>query len=86
MTQAVWCRAPQVSESWFYKWVDRTPTATERQRAEVDAAAERGLHGSPRIHADLQDEWVAGERENGGRIDGAAGTGRRCGYQQVYRL
>lgn len=66
---AVSCRALQVSESWFYKWVDRTPTATERRRAEVDAVVAeafgdaRGLHGSPRIHADLRaDGWSVSEK------------------------
>lgn len=66
---AVSCRALQVSESWFYKWVDRSPTVTEKRRAEVDAAvatafaAARGLHGSPRIHADLRDEgWRVSEK------------------------
>ena len=60
---AVACRALEVSESWFYKWQHRTrvPTRSERRRAELDAAvaeafeASHGLHGSPRIHADLRD-------------------------------
>jgi putative transposase len=58
---AVACRALSVSESWFYKWHDRQPTPGEQRRAELDAAvaeafkASHGLHGSPRIHADLRD-------------------------------
>ena len=60
---AVACRALCVSESWFYKWQHRTrvPTRSEQRRAELDAAVaeafeqSRGLHGSPRIHADLRD-------------------------------
>ena len=57
---AVACRALQVSESWFYKWVTRKPTSAEQRRAGLDAAVDtaftesRGLHGSPRIHADLR--------------------------------
>ena len=59
---AVACRALTVSESWFYQWHHRThtPTPSELRRAELDAAvadafeAAHGLHGSPRIHADLR--------------------------------
>jgi putative transposase len=64
---AVACRALEMSESWFYTWHHRThaPTPTEQRRAQLDAAvaeafeAAHGLHGSPRIHADLR---VAGWR------------------------
>ena len=70
---AVACRALTVSESWFYKWNSRqhqqTPTPAEQRRAEVDAAvaeafeAAHGLHGSPRIHADLRAAgWVVSEK------------------------
>jgi transposase InsO family protein len=51
------CALLGVSSSWFYKWLDRTPTPTQRRRAALDAAvaaaftAARGLHGSPRLHA-----------------------------------
>ncbi len=59
---AVACRALTVSESWFYKWHHRQhqPTPAEQRRAGIDAAvaeafeAAHGLHGSPRIHADLR--------------------------------
>ena len=56
---AVACRALGVSESWFFKWHDRPPTAAEQRRAGVDAAvkaafeASKGIYGSPRIHAGL---------------------------------
>lgn len=66
---AVACRALSVSESWFYKWHDRQPTSSEQRRAELDAAvaqafkASHGLHGSPRIHADVRDEgWRVSEK------------------------
>ena len=55
------CSLLGVSLSWFYKWISRTPTPTQRRRAEVDAAVAdafaraRGLHGSPRLHADLRE-------------------------------
>jgi putative transposase len=58
-----------VSLAWFYKWLDRSPTPRQRRRAEVDAAVRamfddaQGLHGSPRLHADLRDDgWVVTEK------------------------
>ncbi|MEU4674805.1 IS3 family transposase [Amycolatopsis sp. NPDC023774] len=70
---AVACRALTVSESWFYKWNSRrhqqTSTLAEQRRTEVDAAvaeafeASHGLHGSPRVHADLRAAgWVVSEK------------------------
>ncbi|QYN18944.1 IS3 family transposase [Amycolatopsis sp. DSM 110486] len=70
---AVACRALTVSESWFHKKNSRrhqqTPTLAEQRRTEVDAAvaeafeASCGLHGSPRIHADLRAAgWVVSEK------------------------
>src|SRR4051794_13187140 len=56
----VTCALLGVSTSWFYKWISRTPTTSEQRRAAIDAAvaeafkAARGLHGSPRLHADLR--------------------------------
>jgi len=56
------CRALGVSESWFYKWRDREPTARERRRADLDAAVKAsfgdsggnsGTYGSPRVFEDL---------------------------------
>ena len=59
---AVACRALEVSESWFYKWQHRRSTVSpdQQRRAQLDVAvadaftAAHGLHGSPRIHADLR--------------------------------
>jgi len=61
--------------SWFYKWIARADTAdglhtdTDRRRAQLDAAvasafeAARGLHGSPRLVADLRDlGWEVSEK------------------------
>ena len=68
---AVACRGLGVSESWFYKWQQRThqPTLGEQRRVELDAAvaeafeASQGLHGSPRIHADVRAAgWVVSEK------------------------
>ena len=72
---AVTCKLLEVSESWFYKWIGRANdpdgphTDTERRRVELDAAvaaaftAARGLHGSPRLVADLRDlGWQVSEK------------------------
>src|SRR4051794_41715027 len=63
------CALLGVSLSWFYKWIDRTPPPTERRRTELDAAVAeafrtaRGLHGSPRLHADLRAAgWAVAEK------------------------
>jgi transposase InsO family protein len=63
------CTPLGVSLSWFDKWLDRTPTPTEQRRAQVDAAVAdafskaRGLHGSPRLHADLREAgWQVSEK------------------------
>jgi putative transposase len=51
-----------VSESWFYKWHDRAPTARQERRAALDAAVKAsfddsggtpGTYGSPRVFEDL---------------------------------
>src|SRR5699024_9733194 len=55
-----------VSMAWFYKWISRADrpgphTDQDRRRASLDEAVRaafntaRGLHGSPRLHADLRD-------------------------------
>lgn len=68
------CALLGVSLAWFYKWVARAAslgphTPTQERRGRLDAAvramftAKRGLHGSPRLHADLRDEgWVVSEK------------------------
>lgn len=72
------CALLGVSLAWFYKWIRRVGapgapagvfTARAARRVEVDAAvraafvAARGLHGSPRLHADLvADGWTVSEK------------------------
>jgi putative transposase len=62
---AVACRALGVSESWFYKWRDRPPTARQARRALIDARvkasfdASGGTYGAPRVLDDLRDEGLA---------------------------
>lgn len=69
------CLLLGVSVSWFYKWINRADatdgvhTDTDRRRARLDAAVAaafkeaRGLHGSPRLIADLRDlGWEVSEK------------------------
>ncbi|MFC6881513.1 MULTISPECIES: hypothetical protein [Actinomadura] len=52
---AIACRALQVSQSWFYKQVNRVPTIRERRRAPAgggDRAAVHGLGRHLRVPAD----------------------------------
>ena len=55
------CRALEVSQSWFYKQINRTPTAREQRRDRLDEEIRRlftasgGTYGSPRIARDLRD-------------------------------
>jgi putative transposase len=59
---ALSCRALGVSQSWFYKWRDRMPTARRQRQDRLDAAiaarfhASAGTYGSPRITRDLHQE------------------------------
>ena len=61
--------------SWFYKWLARADAAdglhtdTDRRRAQLDRAVDaafkavKGLHGSPRLIADLRDlGWEVSEK------------------------
>ncbi len=75
---AVVCALLGVSVSWFYKWLGRSQshgaagglhTPRDRRRDTVDRAVAvafkkaRGLHGSPRLHADLlEDGWKLSEK------------------------
>lgn len=72
------CALLGVSLAWFYKWLERAtgPSATNglhtpraRRRDTIDRAVKiafvkaRGLHGSPRLHADLRDDgWEVSEK------------------------
>ena len=72
------CALLGVSLAWFYKWMARASgpaadsglhTARDRRRDTIDRAVTaaftqaRGLHGSPRLHADLRDAgWTVSEK------------------------
>lgn len=74
----VTCALLGVSLAWFYKWLGRATgpsaasglyTPTDRRRDTIDRAVQvmfvrkRGLHGSPRLHADLRDDgWRVSEK------------------------
>ena len=69
------CRALEVSQSWFYKWIDRAPTARERRRARLDSeigrlfTASGGTYGSPRITRDLREAgWKVSVNTVAGRM------------------
>ena len=59
--QAVACRALAVSQSWFYKWSNHTPSAADIRRRVLDTAVRgffdvsKGTYGSPRILVDLRE-------------------------------
>jgi putative transposase len=72
------CTLLGVSLAWFYKWLGRASgpsaasglhTPRDRRRDTIDGAVrvmftkKRGLHGSPRLHADLRDDgWQISEK------------------------
>jgi putative transposase len=72
------CALLGVSLAWFYKWLGRAQgpggtsglhTDRDRRRDTIDRAVKvaftkaRGLHGSPRLHADLRDGgWTVSEK------------------------
>ena len=80
---AIVCRALEVSQSWFYKWINRTPTAREQRRAVLDEeikklfTASGGTYGSPRIARDLRDAgWRVSVNTVAGRMAGLGLAGR----------
>jgi transposase InsO family protein len=78
LPHTVVCALLGVSLAWFYKWLGRAQgpgavsglhTPRDRRRDTIDRAVAvafrkaRGLHGSPRLHADLVDEgWRISEK------------------------
>lgn len=67
--QAVACRALGISESWFYKWRNHTPSAADIRRRVLDSAVKgffdvsKGTYGSPRILVDLREAgWTISKK------------------------
>lgn len=85
------CALLGVSLAWFYKWIGRASgpsasselhTSRDRRRDTIDRAVAvafrkaRGLHGSPRLWADLKaDGWQLNEKDGGG-VDAPSRPGR----------
>jgi transposase InsO family protein len=72
---AIACRALEVSQSWFYKWINREPSAREQRRTRLDEEIKRlftasgGTYGSPRIARDLRDVgWKVSENTVAARM------------------
>ncbi|MCP9972466.1 IS3 family transposase [Actinomadura madurae] len=90
---AIACRALQVSQSWFYTHINRTPTSREQRRARLEEEIRRlftasgGTYGSPRICDELREAgWkvsvntvAARMAEFGLAAAGSSGAGRRPG-------
>lgn len=72
---AIACRALQVSQSWFYKWINHKSTARDQRRELLDEQIRRlftasgGTYGSPRITDDLRDAgWRISENTVAARM------------------
>ena len=58
------CRTVEVSESGYYEWLSREPSAHERKDGELSKQISqifhehRQVYGSPRVHAELQAQGV----------------------------
>ncbi|MFC6094976.1 DDE-type integrase/transposase/recombinase [Saccharothrix lopnurensis] len=69
------CRALEVSQSWFYQWINRKPTGRARRRERLDEeigrlfTASGGTYGSPRIALDLREAgWTISENTVAARM------------------
>jgi transposase InsO family protein len=72
---AIACRALEVSQSWFYKWINHKPTAREQRRERLDEQIQRSFtasgdtYGSPRISDDLREAgWKVSENTVAARM------------------
>lgn len=71
---ALMCRVLDVSASGYYAWGKRQPSEHTRKDAELAERirivfqANRGVYGSPRIHADLQDHGIKCARKRVARL------------------
>lgn len=72
---AIACRALEVSQSWFYKWINHKPGVREQRRERLDEqiqwlfTASGGTYGSPRITRDLREGgWTISENTVAARM------------------
>jgi putative transposase len=68
------CQVLDVSVSGYYAWVKRPPSEHSRKDAELAEQvkivfqANRGVYGSPRVHAELQDQGITCARKRVARL------------------
>src|SRR5215472_4107658 len=68
------CRVMQVSVSGYYDWRGREPSAHAREDGELARHihrifyANRGVYGSPRVHAELREQGIRCSRERTARL------------------
>ena len=81
------CSALQVTRQGYCAWRRRPPGARGRRDAELSAktsevcAASRGVHGAPKVFAELRRAGVRTPRKRAARLmreNGRAGTTRGC--------
>jgi putative transposase len=80
---AIACRALEVSQSWFYQWINHKPTAGQQRRERLDEQIQRlftasgGTYGSPRITDDLREAgWTISQNTVAARMAGLGLAGR----------
>lgn len=90
----VMCEVLRVSRSGFYAWLDRPPSARDRQDAELSEAiqsshaASDSTYGVLRIHEDLKDEGFHVGKKRVARLmrqHGIVGVSRRRGPRTTTR-
>ncbi len=88
------CRVLEISPSGYYDWRGRPPSARTTadaallERIEAHWVASRCTYGTPRIHADLQDEGIRVGRKRVARLmrqAGLVGISRRRRYRTTQR-
>jgi len=79
-------RALEVSQSWFYKHINRAPTTREQRRVRLDEeigrlfTASGGTYGSPRITDELREAgWRVSVNTVAARMAELGLAGRRRG-------
>jgi putative transposase len=70
----IMCRVLEVSVSGYYAWCHRTPSQHSREDAQLTEQvktafqANRGVYGSPRVHAELQAQGITCARKRVARL------------------